>query len=280
MDISLKRPAKDFLLRTGTRPFGVSASASFQGFRAFKATCQVPVADVGRWARSLFRGIVVVILSMVACIGCATTAVTPGQIAVAPVGVVERVESLKRWSDAIGLCNEFLSSPFRKTLPQGRLQFADDNMEFRAGGEVLPVIVRCTTWGDLVVLSKTGTAQERSDGFVVGLVKPKRNRLVDNSFFKTADGQPYSGAAMAQVILHELTHSYYRTGTVGWSEGFLYYLEAVCLLRNRTHTAERLPYQTSAEFLRFIQARNTAGVILNRREQREPRERYLCVHNP
>ena len=45
-------------------------------------------------------------------------------------------------------------------------------------------------------------------------------------------------------------------GTVSLTKGFLYYAEAIFLLRYRNHSMERLPYQTSAEFEDFITQRS------------------------
>ncbi len=59
-------------------------------------------------------------------------------------------------------------------------------------------------------------------------------------------------AEIASLTLHELTHTYYRCGTVSFEKGVMYYLEAVFLFRYRNHSMERLPFQTSAEFMEFL----------------------------
>jgi hypothetical protein len=184
--------------------------------------------------------------------GCATVSITPAKVASAPVPIEERSRSLTTWTNALDFCNGFLASPFRQTLPEGRVCFTNGHMVFVCGKGALPVRIRCTAWGDLAVWSGTAVAQERSDGFVVGSVAPRRNRLLENTFFKTTKGQPIAQEEMASMILHELTHSYYRVGTVSPSKAIGYYAEAILLLRSRNHCAERLPNKTSAEFAAFF----------------------------
>ena len=187
--------------------------------------------------------------------GCSSVPVTPGNLAAIRVRTEERDNALKRWDEAVRLCNAFLASPYRSTLPEGTLQLTDEGMVFVTGDAVLPVRVRCTRWGDLVVATSY-TAQERSDGFVVGLMSPKRDRLLDNSFFKDPQGQPLSSSVMAELTLHELTHSYCRVGTVSYIKALRYYAEAVFLFRYRNHSMERLPNKTTAEFWTFFLSRS------------------------
>jgi len=168
----------------------------------------------------------------------------------------ERDSDLKRWTEAVWLCNEFLNSPERRSLPAGHVDFTDGGMQFVSESIHLPISIRCTKWGDVLIPFHMA-AQERSDGFVVGLVPPRTSRLLDNSFFKTNNGNPSSSASIALLILHELTHSFYHLGTVDLYHGFTYYLESIFLLRYRNHSQEIVPYQTSKEFLSFIRRRNT-----------------------
>ncbi len=185
--------------------------------------------------------------------GCATVPITPARVAAAPVATELRDGCLSRWREAVQLSNAFLASPYRKTLPAGELRLSDDGMEFVVGTNALPVRVRCTTWGDIVVASEF-VAQERADGFVVGLAPPKRDRLFDNTFFKSRAGRPLTAGGMAAMILHEITHSYYRCGTVSFTKGVSYYAEAAFMFHYRKHSMERLPFQTSDEFTRFLLA--------------------------
>jgi hypothetical protein len=182
--------------------------------------------------------------------GCAAVPVTPATLVTSTDRPEERDASLKRWREAVNLCNAFLESPYRKTLPPGEIWLTDDGMEFVADGLVRPINIRCTYWGDVLVWFGMA-AQERSDGFVVGLVKSGRSRLLDNSFFKYGTNQPNFSAVMAELTLHELTHSYYQCGTVSFTKGMMYYLEAVFLFRYRNHSMERLPFKTSGEFESF-----------------------------
>ena len=182
--------------------------------------------------------------------GCASVKITPTSVLAVSGRTQERDASLERWREAVRLCNAFLQSPHRVTLPGGALRLKDDAMEFVTGDTVLPVRIKCTTWGDWVVRTSMA-AQERSDGFVVGLVRPRRSRLLDNSFFKDGNGRPRSSDFMAELILHELTHSYYRCGTVSFPKTMGYYAEAIFLFRYRRHSMERLPYKTTEEFRTF-----------------------------
>jgi hypothetical protein len=186
--------------------------------------------------------------------GCSSVPITPGSLGANHDRIEERNSALQRWQEAIGLCNAFLSSSYRSTLPQGELQLTDDGMVYVTGHTLFPIRVRCTRWGDLVVRTSY-TAQERSDGFVVGLRDPRRDRLLDNSFFKNEKGRPVSSSDIAALILHELTHSYCRVGTVSFTKAVRYYAEAVFLFRYRSHSMERLPNETTAEFWKFYNAR-------------------------
>jgi hypothetical protein len=183
--------------------------------------------------------------------GCVSVSLTPARLAALPQRHDEATRDLDRWREAVALCNEFLASPARKTLPPGRINFSEAGMEFVTGEVHLPIRVRCTMWGDWLIPFKMA-AQERSDGFVVGSVPPKESRLLDNSFFKYRDGGAVSSAGMAVLILHELTHSYYHAGTVDFFHSVSYYVEAIFLLRYRNHSQELRAYQTSHEFVVFI----------------------------
>jgi hypothetical protein len=117
--------------------------------------------------------------------GCISVPVTPASIAAQRGRDEERAADVQRWTDAVSLCNAFLVSPERKTLPAGRVNFGEEGMEFVTGSVRLPMRIRCTTYGDLLIPFAM-IAQERSDGFVVGLIIPKESRGLDNSFFQTS----------------------------------------------------------------------------------------------
>ena len=188
------------------------------------------------------------------CSGCFSVPITPKALAGGTDRLAERNSDLKRWTNAVLACNEFLKSPERKTLPPGRIEFGDQGMVFVSETNRLPIRVRWTDWGDLLIPFNMA-AQERSDGFVVGLVPPGQLRLLDNSFFNSNDGKPSPSVVMASLILHELTHSYYHMGTVDFHHGLTYYMESIFLFRYRSHSQERLPFQTDAEFWAFFQRR-------------------------
>lgn len=182
--------------------------------------------------------------------GCVSARITPTTVAAVHGREAERAAALQRWDEAVSLCNGFLASSARQTLPAGRVEFDGAGMTFVTDTARLPMRVRCTTFGDWLIPFRMA-AQERSDGFVVGRVPPRQSRILDNSFFKYSCGETQSSVSMAGTILHELTHSYYKLGTVGFFQGVSYYAEAILLLRYRTHSKEMLPFRTSAEFRRF-----------------------------
>ena len=199
--------------------------------------------------------------------GCASVSITLKSVASVPFRAGERDQALDRWREAVWLCNAFLTSSNRTALPEGKLRFTEDGMEFVTADEMLPVQIRCTAWGDLLVGSKF-TAQERADGFVVGFVPPKDSRLLDNSFFKNHKGEPWSSAVMAETILHELTHSYHGVGTVSFSKALRYYAEAVFLFRYERHSMEKLPFETTRGFWKFYHANAQDPAFRKRLKQR------------
>jgi hypothetical protein len=189
----------------------------------------------------------------VAFSGCTSVSITPQTIATAHVDPAERDHDLKAWKEAVWLCNAFLASSYRKTLPFGHVQLTDGGVEFTGDHFVQPCRIRCTLWGDVLVAFGM-RAQERSDGFVVGYTQPRRDRVADNSFFKHPNGALLPNTQLAAAILHEMTHTYFHQGTVDFGTGFRYYAEAVFLFRYRHHSMERLPFQTSSEFRSFLHA--------------------------
>jgi hypothetical protein len=183
--------------------------------------------------------------------GCVSVPITPANVAKAPVPAQVGRETMDRWNEAVHWCNEFLASSNRVTLPPGELRMNERGMEFVSRDRIQPVRVRCTRFGDLTVWCGFD-AQERSDGFVVGRVKPKRSRVLDNSFFKSRNGTPSSSLTMASLTLHELTHSWCRVGTVSFRKSVAYYAECVFLFRYSNHSMERLANKTSGEFANFV----------------------------
>jgi hypothetical protein len=191
------------------------------------------------------------LLLILALGGCASVPVTPRSIAAVPDRAGDRDAALRNLRAAVAIANEFLASDFRKTLPAGELVLADDGLTFVTAERRLPVDIRCTSAGDLLIPFKMA-AQERADGFVVGSVTPHEHRAIDNSLFRRRSGAPVRDFEVAQLILHELTHEYFRLGTVSLPKTVAYYAEAVLLFRYRTHSMERLPFQTTAEFRAFV----------------------------
>lgn len=222
-------------------------------------------------------------LAVFFCAAC-TAVVTPEGIARAGIPQEVRDESLKTWRAAIAAMNEFLASDFRRTLPPGRFELDErDGMRFVTGQGTWPIEVHCNWWGDLCLF--TGfTAQEREYGFVVGEVDPERDRLVDNSFFSYNDASRKEARTVAELILHETTHVVWRQGTVGFWNGFAYYLEAIFLFRTNDHSAERRPHATGEEFWMYCMALDgpePAGKIARDLIESHVRDKpRLCEHGP
>ena len=218
-----------------------------------------------------------------AAAGC-TAVLTPTEIAraKAPQGV--RDQSLETWRAAVAVMNDFLASDYRRTLPPGRFELDErDGMRFVTDLGTWPIEVHCNGWGDLCLL--TGfAAQEREYGFVVGESEPERDRLVDNSFFSYDDGARKEARTVAELILHETTHVVWRRGTVGFWNGFAYYMEAIFLFRTNDHSAERRPHATGEEFWMYCIARDgpepavkIARDLIDSHVRDKPR---LCEHGP
>src|SRR4051812_18817848 len=53
--------------------------------------------------------------------GCAVVPVTPRRLEAVTTRREEAEADLKRWREAVALCNAFLVSPERKTLPEGKV---------------------------------------------------------------------------------------------------------------------------------------------------------------
>ena len=215
--------------------------------------------------------------------GC-TTVITPEEVARAEAPQEVREQSLATWRAAIAVMNEFLASDFRRTLPPGRFELDErDGMRFVTDQGTWPIEVHCNWWGDLCLF--TGfAAQEREYGFVVGEADPERDRLVDNSFFCFGDATRKDARWVAELILHETTHVVWRRGTVGFWNGFAYYLEAIFLFRTNDHSAERRPHATGEEFMMYCLARDgpapveqVARDLIASHVRDKPR---LCEHGP
>ena len=190
---------------------------------------------------------------IIALSGCASVQVTPKSIGNIEGRAVEQADALKRWGEAVLICNEFLASKYRKTLPKGEMVLEASGMTFISANACLPVHIRCGVAGDLLIPFNM-IAQERSDGFVVGALPPREHRELDNSFFKHRSGSWQQNYQMAGLILHEVTHSHFKMGTVSFPKTVRYYAESIFLLRYRSHSMEVLPFHTSSEFSAFLHA--------------------------
>lgn len=199
-------------------------------------------------------------------VACSAVEITPRALREHRADPAGREEALESWASAVSLANRFLASPERRTLPPGQILLREDGMHFawqgRSGleeetgvlrtfqGEI-PLTVWVSGWGGLVNAAGY-QAQEREGGFVVGRVDGWKDALVDNSFFKTLEGEWLAIEGQASLLLHEATHVYYEEGTVGFWNSVGYYAEAAFLLRSSTHSAETLPGATDSEFTAFL----------------------------
>jgi len=200
----------------------------------------------------------------------------------------ERAAALARWEEALSLVNEFLASPYRRTLPPGRFELGADGMLFTSeSGGRWPIEVCASGWGDLVVA--TGfRAQEGQDGFCVGAIErqegERQDGLLDNTFFRFRDGEWHDSASLAELTLHETTHVVYRTGTIGPWNTIGYYVVAAVTFSAAHHPAEDRPRATSEEFAWFCVARSTApeylSVIESVRDEHLARAHEHCEHGP
>jgi hypothetical protein len=183
--------------------------------------------------------------------GCSSVYINPKSIAAVHERDPERNRAQVRLREAVAIANDFLVSDVRKTLPSGSLRLGDDGIVFSTAKDELAFRIKCSFSGDILIPFGMA-AQERSWGFVVGTVPPRESRVLDNSLFKVPSGRILENCEIAGIILHELTHTYFRAGTVSFGKALQYYGESIFLLRYRSHTMERLPFRTSSEFEAFV----------------------------
>lgn len=185
-------------------------------------------------------------LSLSACLLTACVSQTIAPATLEPLGDsgVEATQLLER---SVEIANEFLASEHRRMLPAGTLAWRGDRLVFTHADGELALHIRRTTFGG-VVESFGYEAQERSDGFVVGRRGEGDPRLMNSLFISSFTGMYKHPASIAELILHELTHTWFGDGTVGVWSTIQYYAEAIFLFRYREHSAEERPYRTSSEF--------------------------------
>ena len=160
--------------------------------------------------------------------------ITPKTIAAVRTRDSERDRSQQVLHEAVLIANGFLCSKYRKTLPPGGLRLTDDGMTFVTAGAEQPLRIKCSVAGDILIPLHFA-AWERSWGFVVGYVPPRQSRAIDNSLFKDSSGRALANYQVTRTILHELTHSYHKVGTVSFGKGVMYYMEGgFSLLANKS----------------------------------------------
>ncbi len=189
--------------------------------------------------------------------GCASVPVTPARLQNSRADPALAQGELATWNQAVFVCNEFLKSAQRHTLPAGSFALDEQGMVYSYPGGSIRLTIKCTTFGDVLVHWNM-VAQERSWGFVVGRTRPGASRLTDNSLFRQPNGAFQSNIDVAGTILHETTHIYTKDSLDNPWDVIRYYAEACFLFRYRTHSMERQPFRTTAEFSAFIAATRQA----------------------
>ncbi len=182
-------------------------------------------------------------------LGACGTLISPQQLEQAELPAVQKEELGQRWDRAVELANGFLDSAANRALQDCHYQLQPQGMVLTTPQGPVPVQIRCTPWGSLVVWSGF-EAQERSWGFVVG-ARGDGPAVAANSFFLRSDGQARPAWMMAELILHETTHQLHHVGTVSWLRGAVYYIQALSYGGGREHPQEALPYQVSADFMNW-----------------------------
>lgn len=196
--------------------------------------------------------------------------------------------ALERWHEAVDIANEFLRSPWCRTLPRGCFELGEDGMTYRnEAGRSWPIEVCSTSWGDLVV-TWGFVAQEGQRGFSVGNSRRFRDALpdpeIDNTFFRHPNGFWLDSEAIAELTLHETTHVVFRKGTVGFWNTLVYYVVAVTTFRGVDHPAEDRPHATSEEFAWFHSAKLSGDSarqrLLQAFEEHVAAKHAHCEHGP
>lgn len=195
--------------------------------------------------------VLVLLVSMALCAGCVSVPVSPTSLAGCATRDQSAREALDALTSGVWLANAFLDSEFRHTLPAGRIDITEECLIYRSGSLEIPIHIRCTTFGDVLVAWDMA-AQERSWGFIVGKVAGHGNRAYHNSLFYFPNGVFAGNVTVAGIILHELTHIYLGQGLDSMENSLRYYGEAVFLFRYRSHSMERAAYRTTDEYWSYI----------------------------
>lgn len=191
-------------------------------------------------------------LLLVVASACRAVVISPTALRAAELSAAERSQALELWQAAVERANEFLDSPFRRTLPAGEIVLEDAGMRFverESGRELQPLEVVCSDWGDLLVLCGFA-AQESPRGFTVGATRARGRRLVENSLFRDPQNQWLSAPDIAGLVLHELTHDWSGDGALGFAKSCSYYASFLVHGYDE-HPDERRANATSEEFAFF-----------------------------
>jgi len=191
---------------------------------------------------------ITLVVGIVVLLGACSTLVTPQSIAASGAPPETRLRAVALFEEAVELANTFLASEQRRSLPAGRYEASEDgSLVFITDARRWPIRIYHSFGGDLVV-SNGFRAQERDDGFVIGVRPPAEHVETDNSMFRLTSGEWHDAKSIASLILHETAHTVHGEGTVGYWNSLRYYAEAIFLLRSLSHSAERIPQAVSMEF--------------------------------
>src|SRR6185295_2126456 len=104
--------------------------------------------DAKRGVTPLSRNaaVLLVLLASSACV-----VVTPSTIEAAKAPQQQRAQVLAAWTQSITIANEFLASPYRRTLPSGSIELGPRGMRFVTDRGAWPLEVHCNPYGALVL---------------------------------------------------------------------------------------------------------------------------------
>lgn len=185
------------------------------------------------------------------------------RFALSPKGTLPR-QLWERLTQAAELANRFIDSDVNRYFPAGyHFRATQDGRLFldSDGGDGFRVRIHVTCWGTLV--AELGfSAQERADGFSVGMMRDAGGAPVDatiaNSLWFNLDGSWRDASDMAALLLHEMSHALQVRAQGQTSYWLEYYLRATILLQGggRIHELEKVPYRVTTEFRRWWSERN------------------------
>ncbi len=192
----------------------------------------------------------VLFLLVSALSGCVSVRVTPEAIQASGASSEVRAHVESVWREAVGILNDFLSSPYNLSLPRGRyvLDYRE-GLRFETEQGVWPITVTCDWLGDLIH-HLGGQAASMSRGFVVpGTHGPTGDRTIDNTLFQRMNGEWKPAHRVASVTVHETGHLVHGRGIL---KNVGYACEVIFLFRRSSNSAETRPRSISVEFQVYL----------------------------